>query len=58
MQLLFFAAFTVLVCVICVNNIIKLLLKICFFDIKSVLIANVCGCVIIGVYSVIRCDFL
>lgn len=54
----FFTAFTVLVCVICINNIIKLLLKICFFDIRAVLIAIVCGCAISAVYSVIKCVIL
>ena len=42
----------------CVDNIVKLLLKIYIFDIKAVLIANVCGCVISGVLFVIIAVFV
>lgn len=55
MQLLFLLLLGLLLLLFCVDNIIKLSLKICFFDIKAALIAIVCGCVISGGYSVIKC---
>ena len=48
-------AFTVLVCIICDSNIMKLLLKISKKILKAFYLAIVCDCVIIAVYSVIKC---